>query len=156
MELLEFMPKDTVTIVVATGSVLSLGIVIAMNFGYIQLNYKDFSAIFEKRLPVELATVQNMRKNSEVNEGDELGHVRKMADQIDIAAVTLPNDPATVQDIANIYDVFKKDELNGKREYADEIDIESKNVIGVGNTTTVHEGNATGCVFVSKRKITIK
>ena len=48
MELLKYMSKDTVTIVVATSSVLFLGTVIAMNYDHIKLKYKDFKAIFKK------------------------------------------------------------------------------------------------------------
>ena len=91
MELLKYMSKDTVTIVVATGSVLFLGTVIAMNYDNIKLKYKDFKAIFKKSpvtssLPVEKSMIQNMGNISEVHEGEVLGHVSETADEFNIAA----------------------------------------------------------------------
>lgn len=125
MEIVEFVKGKNAISVVAVGSVLILGTVIALNYDTIVLKYKDFTAKLKKNPvtsenPVQPTTIEDAGNFEDIYEEEQKDLKQKYNDIFDVPAETC------VKNLGNVKKVNKKKVEGGEIIIARKFDFTKK------------------------------
>lgn len=117
MELIKYVHKNTsVSSVITTGAILTVGVIAAMNFDKIELAFREYTAKFEKKAVPSMQVIpptraENLGNIDEVYEAEQTNQTTNITDNYNIPA------GKNVINVGNVKKVYKEKVEGGTTNY---------------------------------------